>query len=131
MKVRDGINGLFVTGLLGILIVCMGCIHELAPQNTDESSALRNNFAPIITDCSMTYFDKTSSGTVFFSAFAMDPDGTITSYAWQLSDGTQSNQSSFTHSFTVSGTHTATLTVTDDKGAQDKETLDIVIYHTE
>lgn len=122
---------MLITGLLGILIVCMGCLHELTPQNTDESSTLRNNFAPIITDCSMTYFDKTSSGTVLFSGLALDPDGIITSYAWQLSDGTQSNRSSFTHSFASSGTYTATLTVTDDRGAEDMETLEVVIYHTE
>jgi hypothetical protein len=124
-------NWSVVTGFLILLLMVTGCLHDLGPQNNDESSALRNDFPPIITDCHVTYFDKTSSGTVLFSGLALDPDGAIISYTWVLSDGTQSNQSSFTHSFTTPGTYTASLTVTDDAGAQDEETIEVIIYHTE
>jgi hypothetical protein len=131
MKGTGFVNWPVATGLLVLLIMVTGCFHDSGPHNNDESPALSNNFPPIITDCHVTYFDKTTSGTVLFSGLALDPDGTTISYTWLLSDGTQSNQSSFTHSFMTSGTYTATLTVTDDAGAQDEETIEVIIYHTE
>lgn len=55
---------------------------------------------------------------VFFDANAsIDPDGTITSYAWSFGDGTTGDGAATTHVYTVPGTFEAELTVTDDHGA--------------
>ncbi len=48
-----------------------------------------------------------------------DPDGVASSYAWSFGDGaTASGATPPAHSYAASGTYVATLTVTDDKGAQ-------------
>ncbi len=48
---------------------------------------------------------------------SVDPDGTITSYAWAFGDGTSGSGAIVAHAYTTAGTYTATLTVTDNAGA--------------
>jgi PKD repeat protein len=53
----------------------------------------------------------------FSSQGSYDPDGTIASYAWNFGDGTASNQANPSHTYSTAGNYTATLTVTDNRGA--------------
>src|SRR5690625_3979071 len=53
----------------------------------------------------------------FDSAGSTDPDGEIISLAWDLGDGTTSDEPSVSHSYTEEGEYQVTLTVTDDRGA--------------
>ena len=53
----------------------------------------------------------------FSSTGSKDIDGTIASYNWNFGDGTSSTLASPAHSYTTAGTYTATLVVTDNKGA--------------
>ena len=46
-----------------------------------------------------------------------DPDGSISSYEWDLGDGTTASGESVTHSYGSEGQYTVTLTVTDADGA--------------
>lgn len=54
---------------------------------------------------------------VTFTGSGSDPDGTIASYAWTFGDGGTSTQQSPSHTYTVAGNFTATLTVRDNAGA--------------
>lgn len=45
-----------------------------------------------------------------------DPDGSISSYAWDFGDGTQASGQTTSHTYTSVGTYTLRLTVTDDQG---------------
>jgi PGF-CTERM protein len=54
---------------------------------------------------------------VTFEADASDPDGTVESYEWTVDGETVSAADEFTYTFTASGDHDVTLTVTDDDGA--------------
>jgi PKD repeat protein len=47
-----------------------------------------------------------------------DPDGTISTYLWNFGDGSTSTEPSISHTYTVSGGYTATLTVLDNLGAR-------------
>ena len=53
-----------------------------------------------------------------------DPDGTIASYDWTFGDGSQHGAAAtMSHAYTAGGTYTATLTVTDDRGATSSATV--------
>lgn len=46
-----------------------------------------------------------------------DPDGSITSYAWQFGDGNSGSGASPSHTYAAPGTYEVRLTVTDNSGA--------------
>ena len=57
-------------------------------------------------------------GTLSYNAsLSSDPDGTITAYNWNFGDGTTSTSASGTKAYSAPGSYTATLKVTDNKGA--------------
>ncbi|MGY1727480.1 PKD domain-containing protein [Geodermatophilus sp. SYSU D01062] len=60
----------------------------------------------------------TTDLTVALDASASaDSDGTVTSWAWDLGDGTTATGRSMTHTYATPGTRVVRLTVTDDDGA--------------
>jgi PKD repeat protein len=54
-----------------------------------------------------------------------DPDGNITSYAWDFGDGSTGTGATATHTYAAPGPYTVTLTVTDDDGATDGATQSV------
>lgn len=56
-----------------------------------------------------------------------DPDGSIVSHRWELSDGRSFDTADADPVFTVPGNHTARLTVTDDAGESDSRTVAIQV----
>lgn len=56
-----------------------------------------------------------------------DPDGSITSYAWNFGDGQTASGATTAHSYAATGTYTVTLTVTDNGGATDSDTATISV----
>ena len=75
------------------------------------------NLAPV----AVASADKTSGPaplTVVFSpAGSYDPDGVIASYAWNFGDGSTSAEATPTKTYSVAGTYSARLTITDNAGA--------------
>jgi PKD repeat protein len=59
----------------------------------------------------------------FSSAGSTDLDGSLVSYAWDFGDGSGSSDANPTHTFTTGGPFVATLTVTDNQGAQTTTTV--------
>lgn len=67
-------------------------------------------------------------GNITFDASpSYDPDGTIEKYEWDLGDGSTGMGKVATHTYSSSGNHTVTLTVTDDKGATDSKSETLTI----
>jgi PKD repeat protein len=73
----------------------------------------RVNQAPTATIASSSCSVMTCS---FDSAGSVDPDGTITAYAWNFGDGGTATTPTATHTYGTPGTYTVTLTVTDNDG---------------
>lgn len=66
--------------------------------------------------------------TVYLNAAASnDPDGTITSYEWNFGDETAGTGVTTSHTFNSPGAHTITLTVTDDAGAADVTSRQVMV----
>ena len=68
---------------------------------------------------------------VFGGSGSSDPDGQVTAYAWTFGDGATSTQADPSHSYTQPGGYTATLTVTDDDGAQNSDSVAIQVNHVD
>ncbi|HWM09524.1 MAG TPA: PKD domain-containing protein, partial [Solirubrobacteraceae bacterium] len=63
---------------------------------------------------------------VRFSATGSDPDGGPLEYEWELENGTVLGPR-FSYTFTEPGTHTATVTVTDDEGETASDTVEVTV----
>jgi VCBS repeat-containing protein len=63
----------------------------------------------------------------FSSAGSADPDGSISTYAWDLGDGATSSQPNPSHTYTVAGNYVATLTVTDNQAVQTVNTVPLAV----
>ncbi|PSG96978.1 peptidase S8/S53 subtilisin kexin sedolisin [Thermoplasmatales archaeon SW_10_69_26] len=71
--------------------------------------------------------DCTELNCTFDASNATDADGNLTSYDWDLGDGTTATGEVVDHSYEAEGTYTVTLTVTDDEGTQDDATTDVTV----
>ena len=59
------------------------------------------------------------------AAASDDPDGTISSYAWDFGDGATGSGETDTHTYGAAGTYTVRLTVTDNDGDTDTTTRSV------
>ena len=64
---------------------------------------------------------------VFNGSLSSDSDGYLTKWSWDFGDGTSGNGEVTTHAYTHAGTYTVVLTVTDNNGTTDADTLQVVI----
>ena len=62
---------------------------------------------------------------VQFYSSSSDSDGTITGYSWDFMDGKFSTEANPLHKFTKAGTYPVTLTVTDNGGVTNSDTIAI------
>lgn len=63
----------------------------------------------------------------FNGSSSSDPDGLISSYAWNFGDGTTANRVNVSHSYSQVGSYKITLTVTDDDGLSDTSIYTLLI----
>jgi chitinase len=63
----------------------------------------------------------------FSSAGSSDPDGSIVSFAWSFGDGGTSTSANPSHAYSTAGAYTATLTVTDNRGATASKSVAISV----
>ena len=61
------------------------------------------------------------------SSGSNDPDGSIIGYAWDFGNGQTASGTATQANYTVAGTYTVTLTVTDNRGAKGTATETIVV----
>ncbi len=89
---------------------------------TDTSDAVftiaeQGSNLPPICDAGGPYSALVNTAVSFDGSGSSDPDGTITSYAWDFGDGSSGTGVAPTHTYTTTGTFTVELTVTDDLDA--------------
>ncbi|MFP3975315.1 MAG: PKD domain-containing protein [Dehalococcoidia bacterium] len=101
-----------------------------SPKQTDSQSLsisiMASNQSP---HASLTYSPSspTTADTINFTDQSSDTDGEVASWLWEFGDGSTSSQQNPSHQYSGNGTYTVTLTVTDDDGATDGVSEDIIV----
>ena len=90
---------------------------HLEPLNRPPVAQI--SYSPVNASVPVTLtFDGTGSS---------DPDGSITAYAWQVSDGRTATGSTAAFNFSTAGTYQVTLQVTDNGGATASKTISVTL----
>jgi len=76
-----------------------------------------SNLPPVAAFTATPSTGNTPLPVAFDASGSSDPDGTITTYAWNFGDSTTGTGVSTSHTFTSGGNFNVVLTVTDNKGA--------------
>jgi len=84
------------------------------------------NIEPIA-DAGGPYTGTIDTPVAFDGAGSIDPDGAIVSYDWNFGDSTTGDGLISSHVYTIRGTYTVSLTVTDNKGLTDSDTAMVTI----
>jgi PKD repeat protein len=133
-----GVPGATGCGLLGVLNGVVNGALGLPSGPGNNSIELAGVVTPILVPPSgnqpptASFTATPSSGAAplamaFNAAASSDPDGTIVSYAWSFGDGNFGSGPAANHIYNTPGTYNAALTVTDDDGATDTDTKQIVV----
>src|SRR2546429_5445695 len=69
----------------------------------------------------------TSVSVSFNGTASFDPDGTIVGYVWAFGDGSTGSGPTPTHSYSIAGTYTVELNVTDNSGSTAVSTQTVII----
>lgn len=102
-------------------------LNNLSELFAVESDCIAGRNLKPVAEISSDYARAPAPLTVNFSgASSSDPEGADLTYLWQFGDGSQSTQISPSHLFTE-GVYTVTLTVTDNFGQTDSDTLVMVV----
>lgn len=111
-----------VTDNLGITDQTNVVVEVTAPQKI--------NTAPTAVISSSTGAGEAPLSIVFDGSESTDDDGSITSYQWDMGDGTILQGPQVTHTYTLPGTFSATLSVTDDGNLTDSISTPIIVRPT-
>ncbi|MCD4751383.1 MAG: PKD domain-containing protein, partial [Thermoanaerobaculales bacterium] len=111
----------------GTYTVTLTVTDDDGATDSDTSSLSVN--APPTADAGGPYSGNAGETITLDGSGSSDADGTITDYAWTIGSNNYSGMSpSVDLSGYTSGTHTVTLTVTDDDGATDSDTSSLLVF---
>ncbi|MBI2530552.1 MAG: PKD domain-containing protein [Candidatus Diapherotrites archaeon] len=85
------------------------------------------NQAPTASASANKYSAIQGETIAFDGSASYDSDGTIVSYAWDFGDGGGAGSAAATHIYSIAGNYTVTLTVTDNLGGTDSDSIPITI----
>ena len=80
-----------------------------------------------IADAGVDRIVTTGLPATFSGLGSVDPDGTIASYIWDFGDGTMGSGAMVTHTYSGGTDRVVTLTVTDNAGAIDVDTINVEV----
>ena len=113
------------------ITVALGDIaaNDLDDTNDEGNASVAVNTAPVA-DAGDDRVGNWNSPIGFDGTASYDDDGLVVSYDWDFGDGETSEHGLIDHAYMLPGTYTATLTVTDNRGAVSQDTCQITVNDT-
>lgn len=103
--------------------------HVCKSQNESFVTTALINDPPVADAYSNATTVLTYEEISFDASGSFDPDDAITDYDWDFDDGTVRSGETAQHEYTDDGTYTVTLTVTDNHGFTDSDTITIIVLN--
>lgn len=123
----DAATGPLAAGSVGIGGYASRAMTNL-PVSAKVDDYKATNYIYANSTPSSTWSYKVAGNEVAVDASgSADSDGDITSYLWDFGDGGQSDGKTASHVYASVGTYTVKLTVTDDDGAKDTRSEQVVV----
>ncbi|MGD8395624.1 MAG: PKD domain-containing protein [Candidatus Eiseniibacteriota bacterium] len=110
----SGVMPIHTYGTYGSFTVTLTLVDELGAISECTAPAVIH--APPVCDSGGPYTAQVCTAISFDGSGSSDPDGVITSYAWEFGDGHGAGGAVVLHAYAGGGLYTVTLTVTDDSG---------------
>ncbi len=101
----------------GTYTVTLVVTDNAGVTNSATHSVTITNRPPAATFTTSPSAPQMLQAVSFDGSASSDPDGSITSYAWNFGDGATAAGPSVSHTYASAGTYLVTLTVTDNSGA--------------
>jgi len=119
-----------IFNLRGTYTVTLRVTDSLGETSTETLTVTVVNRGPTAS-FNHTPLEPTVFETIQFRDNSTDPDGNITTWAWDFGDGTTSTLEDSTHRYEDRGSYTVTLTITDNDGGTDAFTRIITTRNVE
>ncbi|MEM6630148.1 MAG: discoidin domain-containing protein [Bacteroidota bacterium] len=125
----SGVNTTNTYTLEGTYIAQLIVIDDSAAQDTFsvQINATSLNVGPTASFTAVPTSGEAPLEVSFDGTGSSDPDGTIISYSWNFGDGNSASGVNATNIYTIVGTYTAYLAVTDDSLATDTTFITITV----
>jgi PKD repeat protein len=107
-------------------------IVTLTATDTAYGTGTQSQTVSVVNAPPIASFTATCSGLTcsLNASGSSDPDGTITSYAWNFGDATTGSGAAKSHTYAAGGTYTVILTVTDNGAATSTQAQSVVVVPT-
>ncbi len=113
----------------GTYSVSLKVIDDEGASDIDSTTiTVLPNEAPIAEIVSNVNVSNTWEFIYFNASDSYDPDGNIIEYTWDFGDGTKDSGMYTNHIYSIQGVYSVILTVTDDDGASDSDTFEVIVY---
>ncbi len=102
--------------------------YEPEPDDDDDDRPPRPSNKPPVADAGPNVKIPVGSTIHFSGAGSYDPDGDIVRWTWSFGDGGKATGEKVSHSYSEPGHYKVTLVVKDNKGAEDSDKCEVMVW---
>lgn len=108
-------------GSAGTYVVTLTVTDNRGYQGSSTHDVFIDDRPPAFNSLTGPSSPSPTGQTIAFSASAIDPDGSVTGYAWSFGDGSAASGPAPTHAYSRAGSYTVTVTAADNNGGRSSQ----------